>query len=125
TLDGEILRRQLAENDVQERDHRERQRERDTVHYRGRPHAERGEYRTDQRREGRLADPAESEAGERDPELSHREVAVEIAQDRLGGGGAAHARTGAFFDPRRAYLDDSELGHHEKCIQENEKNREE
>ena len=61
-------------------------------------------------RDGRLADPAQTEAGQGDPELGYRQVAVQARDDALG-------RDGLFFpapyprgELRDANLDEGELG---------------
>ena len=77
-LDRKILRRQLADHDMDVRDHSERQRERDHVQERvGQP----VEDRFEQRGDGRLAKPSDRQRAERHAELGCRDVLVEPVQD--------------------------------------------
>ena len=51
-------------------------------------HAERLEQRSEQRRDRRLADPAEAERGHRDAELAAGEIGLDVAQHLLHQAGA-------------------------------------
>ena len=59
-----------------------------------RTHARKPEERFDHPRNDRLADPAKSEAGQRDSELGGRKVGLQVACDQACNGG-----------PRIAFLD--------------------
>ena len=107
-------------HDVQERDHARRRRS-------PRPRGWWSRRRSPASREvappggqGRLAHPAQSQAGHGDAELGGREVGVEVLDDVLGHVGAASAFGGQLRDARAAHLDDGELGRHEERVEQHE-----
>ena len=82
--------------------------------------ADHAEQRLEQAGEGRLADPAEAERGERDAELAGRQVGVELVV-HLGQDAPAQAlRLGDGAHARLAQRDDAEFGRHEKSVQHDE-----
>jgi len=90
--DGERLRRQLAQDHMQQRDDREGGGERDAVQPDLVDDAELGEQRLQEPGKRRLAHPSEPQAREGDAELGRRQVDVDV-RDHLAGG--ARARPGA------------------------------
>jgi len=88
-LERERLRRELTQHHVQERDQRERDYRRDRVHRNPRPDTDRIEEGHEQSRDRRLADPAETEARQRNPQLSRRNRIVEMIDRPLRRGGTA------------------------------------
>jgi len=118
--DREGLRRQLADHDVQERDGRERDRDRRVLDHARRLDAERGEDRREEMREGRLADPAEAQAGQRDPELGGREEDVEapVERGREARLPVAFGRQG--LHPRRPHPHHGELRSNEEGVHHDE-----
>jgi hypothetical protein len=83
-LDGEVLRRQLADDDVQVRDDHERDGEREHVEERLRRVTEPAEEWGDERRDRGLADPADRQRRERDAELRRGNVLVQAVADARG-----------------------------------------
>ena len=108
------------DDDVQQRDDRKRDRDRDGVRCRLGPRAETGEPGLDEVREGGLADPAERKARESNAQLTCRKVRVEAGEDLLGGTGVSISLRGELANPRLAYLDDRKLGRDKEPVQENE-----
>ena len=81
-LDGDRLRRQLAEDDVQDGDDHEGDRRGDRVRDRlGAARRSASKQRLDEVRERRLADPAEGQGGQRDAELRRGEIGVEMLDE--------------------------------------------
>jgi len=121
-LDGDQLRHQLAEEHVTEGEDGEGDRDDEVVEVLPRLVAdEEVRQAIDLRFHGGLADPAEAEARERDPELGHREIALE---PRHHPARALEARILARrfrrMRKRRADLDERELCRDEEAVQENE-----
>ena len=80
-----------------------------------------GERRLNQRRERRLADPAEAEARHRDAELGRGDVAVGIGDRAPDGARAAVALGDQLIDARLADRDDRELRRDEEAVGEHER----
>ena len=118
-LDGHRLRRELAEHDMAARDDGERERERDGVPD-GVRESERLRDGQDERRDGRLADPAEAEGGERDAELRDRERGVEMIAELFRVNRALVPLLDERLQARRTDLHDGELRRNEKTVHENE-----
>jgi hypothetical protein len=120
TSASERLRGEFADDDVQERDEREREYEGNAVNdFRvGNPGI--GQDRLDQTGEGRFTDPAETERCQRDAELARRKVGIQ-----MGAYGPQHASAHAmglrqFIGLGTPQLDDRELGRDEEAIQQDE-----
>ena len=117
--DGDRLRGQLAEHDVQEGDDQE-----------GEPQAhrmdevgiggQRGDQRPDQPGERRLADPAETQARERDSQLGRGEVGVEMARHVPRQPGAADPVGDVRLELGRPDADQGELGGHEEAVEDHQ-----
>ena len=73
----------------------------------------RAKQRLDEPREGRLADPAEGEGGERDAELRRGEVGVEALGDPPRHPRAAAPLGRQLGELRRPHFDHREFGRHE------------
>ena len=122
-LDGHRLRRQFAEHDVQARDDREGERQRnrvadDIVESDG------VRDRQDQRRDGRFADPAEAERGERDAELCHGKRCVKVVGQLLGVLRLTAALLDERLETRGAYLDAGKLCRDKEAVHRDEKDYE-
>jgi hypothetical protein len=118
-LDGERLRRQLAEDDVEHGDDDEGDDHRSGA--RGRvAQADRLEDRPQQLGEGGLAQPAQAQACERDAELAGGEVAVDVlhllAREHRG----APALLGQLLEAGRARAGERELGRDEEAVQQHQ-----
>ena len=85
--DRQRLRHLLADHDMQRGEHQEADQERREVQCRFR-HSERDQNRVQQRRNRRLADPAEAERGHGDAELATGEIGLDVAQHLLQQAGA-------------------------------------
>ena len=119
-VESNRLGRELAHDDVEERDRREGDRDRDPVHRDRAAEPGRGQHRLDQVGDRGLTDPAEPEARERDSELRRRDRVVEPAQGHGGGAGAAAPLGDPHLDLRATHGDERELGRHEVGVGENE-----
>jgi hypothetical protein len=105
---------------VQERDDREPYDECDKVQRAARD-PERFEKRFYQGGHGRLAQGAEAEGGDRDPELADRKVGVEPPRGLLDETGGGPALLDQPVDLRGPYLDEGELRRHEETIQNDQR----
>ena len=115
------LGHQLAQDDVEDRDDDEGDDRRDRVGgEQGRLRREPGERALDHARQRRLADPAESEGGQRDPELGGGDVAVERLNGRAGEPSFAVARLGHLIEPRPPRADQRKLRGHEEGVGEHQ-----
>ena len=115
------LRHQLAEDDVQHGDDDERDRRRYAVRgERGERVRQPVEGALDQAGERRLADPAEAQRGERDPELRGGDVAVERLYGASCQPSFAIPRAGELVEPRAPRADQGELGRHEEGVREDQ-----
>jgi len=112
------LRGQLAEHDVQEGDDDERGGGAcHRVHgRRWRSDAERGERPVHESRERGLADPAQAERRERDPELRGRDVAVQVLHGGLGRLRETVALARHLIDSAAPRAHQRELGGNEKRV---------
>ena len=107
---------------MQRRHDGERDGDGDTVRRRrGHLRRQEGKPRLDQRGERRLADPAETEAGHRDPELGGGDVAVGLADGPPHGPRAAVSFGDQLIDARLADGDDRELRRDEESVGEHER----
>ena len=70
--------------------------------------------------QGRLAHPAETQAGHRDAELGGRQVGIEVIDQVLGYFRVPSAFAGEFGDAGAPHLDDGELGRYEEAVQKHE-----
>src|SRR5688500_15196207 len=84
------------------------------------PAPEADERGFEQAREGRLSDPTEAERGERDAELVRREVGIELSRDAERRACPKPALARQLLEPRRADLDDRELGSDEGSVRSHE-----
>ena len=113
---------QLAKHDFDSGDDRERNRHRDAVGRRsGQMGGEKRQRRLEDRRERRLRDPAEAEAGHGDAELCGRDVPIRLADGAPDRAGAAMSLRDQLIDPRLAHRDDGELRGDEKAVREHER----
>ena len=118
--DGERLRRQLAEHDVQNRDGHERHGQRHGVDQ-ARPGAgDQADHRLDDPDERRFADPAQGQARQGDAELGGREVGVQVLDHVPGDPPAPQARRGVGVELGRPHLDQGELGGDEEAVEEDQ-----
>ena len=126
-LDGDELRNELAEEHVPEGQHRERDDHDDVVQVLARLAAEDEERGAiDLHLHRGLADPAETEARERDPELRDRQVAIEARDDAASPLDAGIlARRLLRVRERRADLDERKLSRDEEAVQNDENGCEE
>ena len=118
--DREHLRDLLADGDMERRRDRERDRDRDPV--RAGPVAE---QRLEQVGDRRLAEEADAQRGECDPELARGERLVdlvELLEDLLG---TRLTLLGERLDPARATAHERELGRDEEPVEDHEQNQEE
>jgi hypothetical protein len=111
---------------VERRDHHEREADRDIgepSRARGHvdPHLLRG--RDDQHRDRGLAQRAEDQAGEGDPELAGGEVVIEVRVDVPNGLRAPATLIREPFDARSPDLDERKLGRDEEPVQDDEEER--
>ena len=105
------LRHQLTEHDVQRSDDGEGDRHRYAVgRYRGQRGGQSAEQPLQQECQARLADPAESQGGEGDPQLGGGDVPVEGLDDPEGQRSFAVALPGALLQPGFAGANEGELG---------------
>ena len=81
------------------------------------------QQRLEQPREGRLADPAQGQARQRDAELARRQVGVEVREHVLGEAGAAIAFADLDLDLGRPDLDQRELRRDEEAVDDHEHDR--
>ena len=79
------------------------------------------QQRIDQRRERRLANPAEAEARHRDAELRGRDELIGILERAPHRARHAAAFGEQLIDPRLPDRDDGELGGHEKPVGQNQR----
>src|SRR6185503_13686951 len=124
-LDREVLRRELADDDVQVRERDERDREREHVIEGLHRVAKPAEERTDERRDGGLADPADREGGERDAKLRRGDVRVELRADRARAFRHDAARLRQLVELRLPDTDERVLGRDEEPVQEDEEDGDE
>ena len=122
-LDGHRLRRQFAEHDVQARDDGEGERQcnrvaDDIIESDG------VRDRQDQRRDGRFADPAEAERGERDAELCHGKRCVKVVGQLLGVLRLTAALLDERLETRGAYLDAGKLCRDKEAVHRDEEENE-
>ena len=80
------------------------------------------ERRLQQRRDRRLADPAEAERGHGDAELAGREIGLELVEHAQRQAGGAAALLGQALDADAAHLDHSELGGDEEGVRRQQQN---
>jgi hypothetical protein len=125
-LQGQALRGQLAEDDVQDGDDGEGEAEADGV---GHPDAlgarqsrEALEDRFDQVGQGRFANPAEGEAGNGDAKLGRRDVGIEVVEPAQDRGGPPVPLRRQVLDARAADGDQGKLGGDKKPVGEDEGN---
>jgi hypothetical protein len=119
-LDGDELRHQLTEQHVEQGEHREGDAEDDAAP-RGTElfSGERHDQAVAELGHGRLADPPEPEAHERDAELRDAEITIELVDRLLHDGLAPAARR--FADAaRRAELHEREFRGHEETVGDDE-----
>ena len=122
TADCQRFRREFTEHDMQIRNQRECEHQRD---HRGcfRADAEAHEHRFEQVCERGLADPAKRERGERDAELAGRQIGIQTAmhadQDAPTPAVAGGHRRGL----RATQLDQRELGRDEEAVEQYQKQR--
>jgi hypothetical protein len=121
--DGDGLRRQLAEDDVEERHDAEPDADGDEVDRRRRE--QRRQQGLDERRDGGFADPPQPQGGDGDAELGRREVVVEVVQGVLQGSRPGPALIDHLVDRRRPDADERELGGDEEAVERDEKQRRE
>ena len=113
-LQRDALRRQLARDDVQRGDHDEGD------DHGGGVRADRAEGGVEQAGERGLADPAEREAGEGDPELAGGDVAVEVADAVVDVARAGRPLGEELLDARAPHGDERELGRDEEAVEQDE-----
>jgi hypothetical protein len=119
--DRQALRRQLTDDDVQRGDDQERERRRQPEA------ADRGrvaEHRLEQVVEGRLPERAQTKRGHRDPELTGRQVGIDVVdsvRDRLG---ARPALAQQLPRLRRPQARDRELDRDEEPVRRHQHERE-
>ena len=119
-IQGDRLGSQLADHDVEEGDQREGDRDGHRVHRHRRPQSHQPEQRIDQTCDQRLADEAQPDARDRDPELCGGDRVVEVA-DRLGRRGcAAPAVRDPDLDLGAAHGNEGELDGDEVGVREDE-----
>ncbi len=124
TADGNVLRAELPEGDVQPGDGQEGEGRGDRVrHGVARGRAEEGQMRLDQAGKGRLADPAEGQRGQRHAELRGRQIAVEPLDDAAGHPGPRRSFRGQLGELGRADLDHGEFGGDEEAVRDDEEER--
>jgi hypothetical protein len=125
-LQCQTLRRQLTEDDVQDRDDGEGEGEADGVRQRralgGRQPGEALQRRFDQVGEGRFANPAQGEAGDGDAKLGRGDVGIEVIEAAQDGGGPSVALRRQMLDAGAADGDQGELGGDEEPVGEDEGN---
>ena len=119
-LDRQPFRREFARRDVQERQRAEADGEGNRVLPDDGFDAERNQQRRKQRREHRLADPAEAKARHRDAKLRRAQIRIQIADNVL-----RRPRAALFFYDERVELrfadaDERELGGDEKSVQQHQ-----
>ena len=120
-LKGQHLRHLLAEDDVEHRDQRERDRERDGMDGRSEQLLwQTVKERLDQRRDGRLADPAEPQGRHRDTELSRRDEAVRIVLRPQQHPAEAMTLLDHLLDAASPQADQRKLGGDEERVQKDE-----
>ena len=119
-LERHSLRSELAADDVQKGDERERDRHRDRVQGDGRRDPDRPEQGLDQMGDGRLADPAERDAGDGDAELRSRDGVVHVVDGMGREGGAAPALLHPQVDLGAPHGDQGKLGGDEEGVGEDE-----
>jgi hypothetical protein len=115
------LRRELAGDDVERGDHRERDADGDAVRGRGSEAAQRPfQRRHEEVSEDGLTDPAQRERGHGDAELTRGNVGVEVLDDvgRAAGGGGALA--GELLESRAPGRHDRGLRGDEEAVREDE-----
>jgi hypothetical protein len=116
-LERDPLGHELAERDVEGRDDREGNRDRDRVRGRlGDLTREVVQLRNDDRRDRRLADPPESQAGHRHAELRGGDVAIGRRDRAPHGARPSVAFGNQLIDARLADRDDRELRGDEKAV---------
>ena len=122
--DGERLRRQLAQHDVEKCDRRERERHAHGADRTGGYNARHEEERLKHSRQERLAHPAEGKAGERDAELRRGKIRIQMRGHMPRKCRARFALLLERFELASAHLHDRKLRGDEKAIeQDEEKNR--
>jgi hypothetical protein len=117
-LDGDEFRHQLAEEDMAEGENDEGERvDRDVERGRGGRSGQRDNGAVEERRHRRLADPTQSQAGERDAELGYGKVTVEPAYDRLGDDSLSIPLSRPRTELGGADLDERELRGDEEAVE--------
>ena len=107
----------LPEGDVKDGDDQERRGQAGGVRQRRVGVGELPEERLEEVGESRLADPAETQAGQGDADLAGRQVDVEPPGDLLRPGGRPVPLPREFLEPRVADLHDGEFGGDEEGVQ--------
>ena len=113
-LQRDALRRELSGHDVQHGDEDERHDDR----YRVRP--DRAERRVEQPGQRRLADPAERQARERDPELAGRDVTIEVPHPVVDVARARPPLGEELLHARPPQGHERELGRDEEAVQKDQ-----
>ena len=115
------LGKQFAEDDVQYADQRERDRHRHgVIGDPGECCRQAGEQPLEDSRDGGLADPAEPEGGEGDPQLCRRDDAIEGLDAPERQPSFAIAVAGHLFQPALPGGNDGKLGRHEEGVREDQ-----
>ena len=109
-LQRDRLRHELAEHDREVREDRERDQEGDRVR----------ERRLHEPGEQRLADGAEQDREDRDPDLHRRDEPDRVVHETKRRLRAAPASLGAFLQPRSPPRDEGVLGRHEDRVPQHE-----
>src|SRR5690606_17502603 len=115
------LRRQFSNHDVEEGDDRESQEKGNAVHQFRLLYADETEDRFEQVGKGRLADPAETQRGERDAELAGGEIGIHLAVDARKYFTAPSILLRNRLDAGLSQLDQAEFGRHEETVEEHQK----
>ena len=119
--DRQHLRRLLAEDHVQEGDEGEGDRDRDR-NRRG-VSEEVAEQRLEQLRQRRLAEEADAQRGERDPDLTGGDVLVDVVDQLEPVTGRADPFVAQLLEPGAARADDRELGRDEEAVDRNQQQK--
>jgi len=121
SLNGQPFGRLLADGDVQEGNGREPDHKGNAMARMGRVDLEGIHERTQERGEDRLTDPAQSEAGDGDADLSRAQIAIEAVEHLPRGFGAALSLGDERLELGLSHLDQGELGQHKKSIEQHQR----